>query len=225
MSLEEAAAQLEAQQAQLEAALAEVDAPAAKKKKKKKKKDKDLVLGSSRGVETMFRTMYRVNMDLSALADTKANIMISINGLILSIMLASVAPKIDANPWLFLPVVVLLLGCLIALVFAVLSARPRVGSQPVSLEDVRADRANILFFGNFANMAQPDYVEGMIDLMRNNDLLYRNMIRDLYNLGIVLVKKFRLLRVSYNVFMIGLIAGVMSFITVFLWIYTSAGPQ
>src|SRR5690606_8534531 len=171
----------------------------------------------SKGVETMFRTSYRTNMDLSALADAKANIMISINGLIVSILLASIAPGIDTNTWLRWPTVALLLGCLTSLVFAVLAARPRVQSQAVTLDEVRRGAANLLFFGNFAHLSRTEFMEGMNELMLNDDALYDNMVMDIYGVGLVLQKKYRLLRISYTVFMLGLVVGVVSFIVVFFF--------
>ena len=183
-----------------------------KEEKKKKKKEGKAELGSSRGVETMFRTSYRVHMDLSSLADTKANIMISINGLILPILLGAISPKIDSNPWLLIPTTVLMIGCLISMVFAIRSARPRVSDDPVTLEQVRRNSANILFFGHFANMSRDDFETGMTELMLDNDRLYRNMIRDLYGLGNVLTTKFKLLRTSYTVFMFSIVIGVLLFI-------------
>jgi ABC-type multidrug transport system fused ATPase/permease subunit len=197
---------------------AEVERQRSKRKKaeKKLKGKKKGNLGTTRGIETMFRTSYRTHIDLSGLADTKANIMISINGIIISILLASISPKIDANPWLLLPTTVLLVGCVIAIVYAVLAARPRVSSSLVTLDDVRDNRANILFFGNFVSMPEDDFVEGMTELMSDTDRLYTNMIRDLYSLGGVLSRKFRLLRVSYNLFMASLVIGVALFISVFI---------
>lgn len=195
--------------------------PVEKKKKKKKDKAKSEPvgkLGTSRGIETMFRTSYRVNMDLSALADTKSNIMISINGLIISIILGTIASKIDANPWLLIPTPVLLIGCLVSMTYAVLAARPRVSSRVITLEDVRANSANILFFGNFVHLSQDDYVTGMTELLQNTDRLYYNMIRDIYGLGSVLQAKFRLLRISYTVFMIALVVGVLAFILTFAYV-------
>jgi Pycsar effector protein len=183
------------------------------KKKKGKKKDAG-GLGTSRGIETMFRTSYRVHMDLSSLADAKANIMISINGLIISIILAAVAPNLMRHPYIVFPTAVLLVGCLIALVYAVLAARPRVSSKPLTLKDIADNKANILFFGNFANLDEDDFVEGMVDLMEDTEHLYVNMIRDLYGLGKVLQRKFRLLRISYNVFMAALVIGVTLFVIV-----------
>ena len=188
-------------------------APRPKKKKKKKKKGR---FGSDRGIETMFRTSYRTHLDLSALADTKANIMISINGIVMSIILASISPKIDANPWLVIPTSVLLIGCMASMVFAILAARPRVSSQIVTLDDVRGNRSNILFFGNFVNMTEGDFVIGMSELLQNTEQLYVNMMRDLYSLGGVLSRKFALLRTSYTIFMWALMVGVTLYIGVFI---------
>lgn len=191
------------------------------KSKKNKKKKKNEGLGSSRGIETMFRTSYRTNMDLSGLADAKANIMISINGIIISIIIASISPKIDTNPWLLIPTAVLLLSCLVSIILAVLAARPRVPSNVINLEDVRSGKANVLFFGNFVSMPESDYVIAMKELLVNTDRLYVNMIRDIYGLGTVLEKKFKLLRRSYNAFMVGLMLGVLLFVGVYTWVVLS----
>jgi len=197
-------------------------APAKSDKPAKAKKEK---LGSRRGVETMFRTSYRVHMDLSSLADTKANIMISINGIIISIIIASISPKIDTNPWLLLPTSVMLLSCLVSIVYAVLSARPRVSSSAVNLEDFRSKRSNILFFGHYVSMPEDDYVTEMTDLMNDQTSLYQNMIRDIYGLGKVLSTKFALLRKSYTAFMIGLILGIALFIGVYVWVVLFMDPD
>lgn len=195
-----------------------------RKKKKKKKKKKEGRLGSDRGIETMFRTSYMTHVNLSALADSKSNIMISINGLIMSIIIGGVSPKIDTNPWLLIPTSVMLVGCLVSMVYSVQAARPRVSSQLFNLDDVRRSKANILFFGHFVNMTETDYIEGMKDLMKNTDNLYFNMIRDLYGLGQVLALKFRLLRVAYIAFTIGLVSGVVSFIIVYVGIVLFSPP-
>ncbi len=174
--------------------------------------------GSARGIETMFRSAYRVQMDLTSLADNKANMMISINGIIMSIMLASVAPKLDANPWLFVPTTLLLLGSLVSMIYAILAARPRVSHRPISLEDLRNSEGNLLFFGNFANMKEDEFVQGMEEMMEDKTFVYDTMIRNIYGLGFVLNKKFALLQVAYTIFMFALILGVSSFIFVFIWL-------
>jgi hypothetical protein len=193
-------------------------------RKKKKKNGKKNRLGSARGVETLFRTSYRTHVDMSALADAKANIMITINGLMVSILLASISPKIDASPWLLLPSAILLSGCVVSMVYAVLAARPRYQTRAVTLEAVRSDAANILFFGNFVSLPEEDYVQGMSELIRDGERLYANMLRDIYSLGGVLERKFRLLRVSYTVFMFGLVISAILFLVVFAAMALSGTP-
>ncbi len=181
-------------------------------------------LGSrKRGVSDMFRTSYRTHVELSAIADNKSNIMISINGIIISIIIASISSKIDSNPWLLVPTSLMLITCMIALVYSILAARPRVSNEKVTLEDVRANRSNILYFGNFYKLSRDDYVTGIEELMVDSERLYNTMARDLYGLGIVLETKFRLLRIAYNVFMWGLAVSVTSFIFVYILISEGGG--
>lgn len=186
---------------------------------KKKKKDP----GSNRGIETMFRSAYRVQMELTSLADNKANMMISINGIIISIIIAAVAPKLDSNPWLLVPSTIFLIGTLISIIYAILAARPRVSTQRITLEDLEHSEGNILFFGNFANLNQEEFTEGLLDLMQDRIVLYETMIGNIYGLGLVLRKKFALLRIAYSAFMAALILGVLSFIGVFIWILQQPG--
>ncbi|HEX8299156.1 MAG TPA: Pycsar system effector family protein [Rubricoccaceae bacterium] len=199
------------------------------RKKKKAKKDKEpepeidpddpdslfRAMGPRRGVETLFRSSYRVNMDLTSLADAKANIMISVNGFIVSILIAAIAPKVDANPWLLIPTSVFLIGCVVSLIFAVLSARPRVTSHHVTLDEIRRNKTNILFFGNFASLKESDYQIAMKERMMDPVALYELMITDIYGVGAVLERKYKLLRGAYTSFLSALIVGVIAFILVF----------
>ncbi len=186
-----------------------------KKKKKKKKKTKDSGIGSSRGVETMFKSAYRVHMDLTALADSKANIMISINGLILSIILASIAPKIDSNNWLLFPTTIMLISCLAAIIYAVLAARPRVNVSDITMDEIEDETASLLFFGNYTQFDESTFITAMRKLADDQELVYKSMMRDLYGIGSVLSKKFAMLHRAYTVFMFGITLSVLAFIAVF----------
>ena len=177
-------------------------------------------LGTKRGIETLFRTNYRVNMDLTSLADAKANIMISINGLIVSILIASIAPGIEKNPWLLIPTSLFLVGCLGSLIFAVLAARPRVTSHVVTKESAIRNRTNVLFFGNFHHMPQEDYVYVMKEVVQDPTQIYEMMIKDIYGVGSVLQQKYQMIRRSYTIFLGALVVGVVGFIGVFAYAAT-----
>ena len=195
--------------------------------KKKKKKKNDLTLSQDsalelkqlnlgRGVETMFRTTYRTHVNLSSIADNKANIMLSINAIIVSIVVANLVPKFGDIPQLILPTILLLTVCLVALVYAILATRPKVTEGKFSREDIEQKRANLLFFGNFYDMDIEDFHWGMTEMIKDSDFLYSSMTRDLYYLGIVLAKKYRYLAICYSVFMYGLIISVIVFALAFL---------
>lgn len=201
----------------------EQDSSSESDKKEESGKDKKKLGSRRRGVSDMFRTSYRTHVELSAIADNKSNIMISINGIIISIIIASISSKIDSNPWLLLPTSLLLITCMIALVYSILAARPRVSHEKVTLEDVRANRSNLLYFGNFFKLSREDYVTGMEELMADSERLYDTMARDLYGLGTVLETKFRLLRIAYNVFMFGLGFSVASYILVYFLVSGGGG--
>jgi hypothetical protein len=179
--------------------------------------------GSNRGIETMFRSAYRVQMELTALADNKANMMTSINGIIISIIIAAVAPKLDTNPWLLVPSTVILVGTLVSIVYSILAARPRVNTNHITLEDLQHSKGNILFFGNFANLDKDQFTEGLMELVQDREVLYETMIHNIHDIGLVLRTKFALLKIAYNAFMVALVAGVLSFIAVFVWILQQAG--
>lgn len=179
--------------------------------KDKKKNNKSREPEVSRGVETMFRATYRTHINLSAIADNKANIMLSISAIIISIVVSNLLPQLKMNPRLAFPTFLLLAVCLISLVFAILSTRPKVTSGTVTDEDIKDRKANLLFFGNFYNMEMEKFQEGMMEMIQDNDFLYNSMTRDLYFLGKVLAIKYKYLRICYAVFMYGIILALSAF--------------
>ena len=165
-----------------------------------------------RGIETMFRLTSKNHIDLSGMADSKANIMISVNSIIISILLGSLMQKLDSNPHLIYPTIVILVVSLFSMIFSILSLRPNVTDGLFTRDDIEKQKTNLLFFGNFHKMKREDYHWGMNKLMENANFLYSNLIDDIYFLGVVLAKKYRFLRVSYNIFMYGIVVAVIAFI-------------
>ncbi len=179
-----------------------------------RKKTKDEM--PERGIETMFRISLRNHINLSAIADSKANTMLSINALILSITFSTLVPQFGDNPALFIPTMILLVVCMLAIITATMSTIPKVTMGTFTEEDIRQKKVNLLFFGNFFNVDLSDYEWGMKEMMKDRDYLYGSLIRDLYFLGKVLAKKYRYLRYCYNIFMYGLVITLLAFVVAFL---------
>ena len=187
-----------------------VEVAPGKKVKKKNKKE----LGSSRGIETMYRTAYRAQLDLTALAATKANIMISLNGLILSVLTLSGPFVLVAEPMFTAPIAVFLATCLASIIFAVLAAQPRFNKSKNTIEEFKKDQANILVFEHFSSLDIGEHTKVMTGLLRNNKRIYKNMSRQLYLLGIDAHRKFGLLKCSYMAFLIGLTVSTLMLMAV-----------
>jgi len=168
-----------------------------------------------RGVETVFRTTSRNHLRLSAIADNKANTLISIGALIISIILSFLVNTLDVMPSMMLSTMCLLTTCVLTIIFATLSTKPKVTENTISREDIKNRRGNLLFFGNFYKMKLEDYKWGMNELMNDKDFLYSNLMQDIYFLGLVLAKKYKYLSIAYSVFMYGIIISVLAFVLSF----------
>ncbi len=190
-------------------ALAAEEAAAIKKKKEKEKE-------TERGVQTVFRIMANTQNNLSQMADNKANILISVNAIVLSVVVSTLVPKLESNTHLVIPVLLLVICCVTVIVFAILATRPNISGGTFTKEDVASKKTNLLFFGNFYKMSLPDYDWGMLEMLSDKNYLYSSIVKDSYFLGVVLAKKYRLLRVAYNIFMYGLIIVMLAFTLAFI---------
>ena len=174
-----------------------------------KEKLKDFKLG--RGVETMFRVALPNHIQLSAIADNKANIMLSINAIIISIVLSALMPKFDKNPHLIIPFIILILVCVATIILATISTLPKITKGQSTKKQIQNKEANLLFFGNFHDMPYGDFEFGIQELIKDQDYLYASLSKDLHSLGKVLHKKYKYLNWCYKVFMIGITVGAIAF--------------
>lgn len=196
------------------AASPNAESPDAEPSAKKEKKNKDKKKEELRGVETMYRVTYQNHIALSRLADNKANILISMNGVIISVMIAIVT-RLGAVSWSLLPAVLLIAGALVSLGFAVIAARPRLGSGKVTLEQVLNGSGNLLFFGQFTTMPLEEFQESLQALSKDRKLLYHHLGRQLYHMGESLNGKFRHLQVAYTVFFASMAIATVAFIVLY----------
>lgn len=205
------------------------------KKKRKKKK----TTASSKSVETMFRNAYRAQLDMIALAATKANIMISLNGVIVSILMVTGGFIYTNQPAFLLPAILFLLTSAISIYFALSAASPSPApahtrifccfrdmlKRKASIRDLKdyvqipekrfnKKTSNILIFEDFAKLPKEVYLKEMAELVKNPEKTYEKMSDQLYWLGLMADKKFSNLRYSYSVFRWGLILSIFVFLSI-----------
>ena len=175
------------------------------KLKNLKKKLAKIDTRPEKGVETLFRLLSKNQYTLNTMIDRKSNILISINALILSIILGTVLNQLDKDPHLIYPAVLILVTNLASIAFAIFATRPE-------LEHGNKKIGNLMFYGNFHQMEENEYVDEISNLMHQGDELYKTIAKDTFYLGKTMNKKFKLLRISFNVFLAGIILSVVAFL-------------
>ncbi|MFD0798888.1 Pycsar system effector family protein [Maribacter chungangensis] len=166
-----------------------------------------------RSIQTLFRVTIKNHITLSNIADTKANILLSVNAIIISVAISNLIPKLDnpSNDYLIYPTFIFILFSVVSMVLAVLATRPNVTSGSFTKDDVAKKKVNLLFFGNFHKMKLPDFEWALNELIKDKDYIYSSLTKDLYFLGLVLDRKYKLLRWTYTIFMIGMVVSVLAF--------------
>jgi len=106
----------------------------------------------------------------------------------------------------------LLAVSLASMSFSILATRPSLPRLNAHPSQIQRDNMNLLFFGNFYHMGLDSYETEMHKMMENSGLIYNCLIKDIHTEGIVLARKYKLLRTAYNIFMFGLIAATLAFI-------------
>jgi len=143
----------------------------------------------------LIRTAQVNTLTLSQMADQKAQILMGASFVVFSLVITEVGAR--AISWSML--------CLAATAFlssicAVVAILPKPG--PPALDSSRYNR---LFFGHFALLDEAQWTEDMLAEFRDDETLYRMMLRDLYQNGMVLRRrKYRFLSYAYQLFLAGL---------------------
>ncbi len=165
----------------------------------------------TKGIQTMLRLTSDNHLQLSEMADGKANILISVNAIIISVILSVLVRRLEVDTYLTIPTILFLIVSVSTIVIAILATRPKISEGKFSDEDIINKKTNLLFFGNFYKASLDQYETAMHMMMADSDYLYGSLIKDIYALGVVLARKYKLIRLAYNIFMIGIVLSVLAF--------------
>ncbi len=179
--------------------------------------------GGGRGKETLFRVTFRNQINHIQIADNKANMIITINSLIISLLIGLsgygtiVAGELFNKLNIIIPVTLIILTCLLSVVFAIQAARPKIiktkKGQTINLKT----KSSLVFFGTISSKTLNDYITEMDDLIKSKESIYHTMVLDIYNQGKVLNRKYKLLSIAYQIFMYGFVFSVLTFLGIFLF--------
>ena len=150
--------------------------------------------------DAMLRTAQQHHVVLSSMADTKANIIITVSSIVLTLSLGRIG-----DPGLR-PAVQTLAGfTLVSLFFAILAVLPKHRSLKLH-GGAFPDHFNLLFFGHFADLPRERFLHEIATSMKPDGSVYKTMANDLYSIGWYLAhRKYRYLRYSYLFFLAGFV--------------------
>lgn len=172
-----------------------------------------------RGIQTLYRVALRNHIKLSDIADTKANILLSVNAIIISLVLANLISKLNQpdNRFMILPTIIFVACSVLSMIMSIKATQPNITKNDFSQKDLDNKKVNLAFFGNFHQMELDKYQEAFKHLIEKKEDVYNVLTKDLYFLGAVLNTKYRLLRFTYWVFMSGIVISIIAFTLSFIY--------
>lgn len=152
----------------------------------------------------LVRTTMQVNVTMSQMADQKASILMGATFVVFTIAVGQ-ASRGDFPYALMVLAISAFLSALCAIAAVLPSFRPpKAGAS---------DRDNILFFGVFAHLSEDEYADRVLAALRLDETVFRTMLRDTYQNGVVLQrKKYRYLGYAYRIFLAGLTLTLVTFL-------------
>ena len=154
-------------------------------------------------INTFFRNALKSNLDLTSLADTKAGILISINGFILTVSVTA-SSFIAHNDLMLYAFICIILTSLGSIILAVLSVQPRSKEKLVAKEQLEG-YASLLHYQDIASYTPDEYQNLMKKALRSTKASRKEMVHHLHILSTEIKKKYHWLKLAYTFFSLGLI--------------------
>jgi len=160
-----------------------------------------------RGIETWFRLASKNLYSRLQIVDTKANILITANAIIISVVLGTLYSQLNEDPHMVFAVGGLIVTNVLSITFAILATIP----QPFVEHKGEINARDLMTFEGFANMPADEYRASVMNVLDQGNTLYPSIITDIHNLGVTLARKYKLIRIAYLIFMYGVIISVILF--------------
>jgi len=164
-------------------------------------------------IDVALATIQMSQVEFSHMADSKANIMITVSSILLTLTIT----RIEQGS-LVIPSLVIAAFCVPALIFAILCVMPSdaVRAKPVKSNE-KLSHFNPLFFMHFTRLPLDRFEREIEQIVTDPQTLYRRLSQDIYYAGVVLrLKKFRYLRWSYLSLMTGVVVSCLFLIAEFI---------
>ena len=147
------------------------------------------------------QTVQQHHVALSQMADQKANIIIAAASVIFALVVSQ-----GTSNHLSPSLLILAFSAFAGAGLCILAVMPSIGRP------VKATNHNMLFFGAFADLPEPEWRDHMVEILSTNEGIHDAMLRDIHQMGWVLKnRKFKYLGYGYRVFVVGLAATLVAY--------------
>ena len=161
-------------------------------------------------------TLYRVTMQNQlrsiGIVDGKANIIVGINTILISIIIAVLSMESNYGAFEFLgqldlnlPLSILLVCCFISGIMALFVVRP-------SPRLWQKQTPSQLFFKDYRNLSLDSFHDMIDAIMDSDESVYKTLNTDMYLFGHTVIRKYRLLGSAYLIILLGFVTTVLSFV-------------
>ncbi len=159
------------------------------------------------------RTAHQNQTQLNLMADQKANILIGALILMYTMVFSRLLTLAEYSDQVMVPLATFVVLGIVPLVLTVFVLVPRniKGKSSQKIEQM----PNPLFFGFFTHFSEKTYVDYMLSAINDNEKARQFMLQDLYQIGMILKRKYRLLRLAYIFAMISLVAPVSLWLVIY----------
>lgn len=173
-----------------------------------------------KNILNIIRTSMRNNMDLTHIADNKANVLLSLNAIMLTFLVPFVLPNYELIMEFKLgaPILVLVMTSLITLCIAVFVLIPR-GITHNNSRFKAPIKGSPFFFGSFQNLTKDQYLEYLDESIVDKKAISQFVKEDLYYVGMVLARKMKLIRLAFRIFIFGFLISIVS-ASILMMVYT-----
>ncbi len=145
--------------------------------------------------------------------------MITVNSIILSVLIGSMYPRLQEYPQLLWGLGPIVIADVLSIIFAVLATRPVVAKGEFSREDVQNKNACLNTFDDFYKMSEADYQWAVNEMLKDTQAIQNSYTKENYRVGIDLAKRYKRMRISYHIFLTGLIMSVVGFAVCYLLLF------
>ena len=166
---------------------------------------KPKILKLDKDAINIIRTTLRNNVELTHIADNKANVLLSLTAIMITFLIPNVVANMEyiEKKHLYIPLIILSTTCLLTILICTIVLKP-IHFDKLRDKNDPIGRHSPFFFGNFYKMKPKEYYQYMQESLDKGSSVRQHLAQDLYYLGRRLGYKMTWIRRAFDIFLGGI---------------------